>query len=382
MPRKRRELPWMDLRGETYYAFWYDERSGRTERLSLRTSDPEQAKRRFAAFLIEGATVYAAGQAQSANGLTCGQALDDYFDEHVKPGADAATGESEVVDKDRIADAIANLKSYFGDKVVTWVDIPKAKEYHRLRRAGVIGGKTRGRDPKVRPGSNGTVRRELGVLTAAFNHEVRHKRLKVDDVPFVWKPAPPPPKALWLFPDELAKLRAVCTGRVRKWLEIAYYTAARRRSVERLTKFQVDREQRRINLNKAGVRQTKKRRPIVPIPDELAPTISQCFADSKTEFLLDHPGSVRTALNTAARAAGLLDLPARDTRPAGRFTAHVIRHTRATHLLQSGAEPWAVANLLGDTLTTVIRVYGHHCPSYLEGALRPMKDPGLKEMLE
>ena len=63
-------------------------------------------------------------------------------------------------------------------------------------------------------------------------------------------------------------------------------------------------------------------------------------------------------------------LPARDGRPAGRLTPHVLRHTRATHLLQKGVDPYAVAALLGDNLSTVLRVYGHHCPGYLEEAIR------------
>ena len=56
-------------------------------------------------------------------------------------------------------------------------------------------------------------------------------------------------------------------------------------------------------------------------------------------------------------------------RPAGRLTPHVLRHTRATHLLQKGVAPYAVASLLGDTVATVLRVYGHHCPNYLAEAI-------------
>jgi len=56
-------------------------------------------------------------------------------------------------------------------------------------------------------------------------------------------------------------------------------------------------------------------------------------------------------------------------RPSGSLSPHVLRHTRATHLLQQGVHPKAVADLLGYDVTTVLRVYGHACPDYLETAL-------------
>ena len=34
-------------------------------------------------------------------------------------------------------------------------------------------------------------------------------------------------------------------------------------------------------------------------------------------------------------------------------------------MLQDGAQMWDVAKLLGDTVETVERVYGHHCPDYM-----------------
>jgi integrase len=45
-------------------------------------------------------------------------------------------------------------------------------------------------------------------------------------------------------------------------------------------------------------------------------------------------------------------------------TPHTLRHSRATHLLQAGVPTWDVAGLLGDTVATVERVYGHHSPDY------------------
>lgn len=48
---------------------------------------------------------------------------------------------------------------------------------------------------------------------------------------------------------------------------------------------------------------------------------------------------------------------------------HIMRHSRATHLLQDGKSIYTVAKLLGDTVTTIERVYGHHSPKSLAADL-------------
>ena len=48
---------------------------------------------------------------------------------------------------------------------------------------------------------------------------------------------------------------------------------------------------------------------------------------------------------------------------------HILRHSRATHLLQDGVSIYEVAKLLGDTIATVERVYGHHAPDHNSAAM-------------
>jgi len=49
---------------------------------------------------------------------------------------------------------------------------------------------------------------------------------------------------------------------------------------------------------------------------------------------------------------------------------HILRHSRATHLLQDGVSIYDVARLLGDSVQTIERVYGHHSPDYLAEAIK------------
>lgn len=346
MPRKARDIPWVDARDGVYYVFWYDPKRGRTERRSLGTRDAGEAQARFAAFLAQGREVYAG----RPDGLTVDDALDSYELEHVN---------KKVVDKDRAIDIIRNLKAHFAGVLVRDVDIPKCRDYVLARGMGLIGSTGRGKD--IMAGSPATCRRELGLLKAAAAHAVRWKRLPPGEVPQVELPPNSEPVTRWLTHEELAALRAACgaTGRLRWFVEIAYYTASRRDAVETLTKFQVDMDRGRISLAKQGEVRTKKRRPVVPIDPQLRPWLAAALEESKTEFVLGSAQPLYKAFMAAAAKAGLTD----------DVTPHVLRHTRATHLLQSGAAPWAVANLLGDTLTTVQKVYGHACPDYLAEVL-------------
>ena len=78
MPRKRRDIPWVEWRDGTAYVYWYDAKRQRTERLSLRTADPVEAQKRYAAFLSEGHDIVAG--APRGPQLTVSQALDDYLE--------------------------------------------------------------------------------------------------------------------------------------------------------------------------------------------------------------------------------------------------------------------------------------------------------------
>lgn len=358
MARPKREVPWLDRRGEVYYAFWYDAEAAETKRWSLRTRDSGEAQDRFAAFLTQGIA-----KPRRDAGLTVTRALDDYWKEHVA---------TRCADPVRQENAIRHLKAFFCDCQVADVTIQMSRAYAEARRGGAIGGGKRhfvrttadGRkDTALVEGSDSTIRRELNVLIAAANHAKRWRRTMAE--PSVELPPErrlgPDDEAPYFAREELDMLFMSADGELGHFITLAYYTGARRRSIEDLTLPQVKWGQNQIVLQAAGKRGTKKRQPIVPI---LPPMF----------------GSLEALVDAAEKAhRPKLFATADFYRPFVRLCEgcgfgershpHLLRHTRATHLLQGGVSIYDVAKLLGDTITTVDRVYGHHSQHRLAAAL-------------
>lgn len=353
MPRKRRNVPWLDTREGVYYANWYQPPAekggqGRTRSLSLHTKDGSEAKTLFAAFLNQGESHFAENVATF--GLTVSIMLDQYEKEHVNP---------HVTDKQRQIDAMRHLRAFFGSTPIRDVDIPACRGYADARRAGSVGGGKRRSGDRAK-GSDSTIRRELNVLRAAIGHARRWKRLAGAD-PIVELPkGAPPDEALWLTRAEIRAVHGAAGPALRDFITLAYYTAARRASIETLRVEQVNLEQRRLSLRKAGSAATAKRKPLLPIADPCADILARRVNSNVDGWLFGPNADFYRPFREACRAAGVDDK---------RAHPHVLRHSRATHLLQKGKTIWDVAKLLGDTVATVERVYGHHCPDYLGNTL-------------
>lgn len=363
MPREAREVPWLSQVGKVYYVNWYDAEARRTKRLSLATSEAKQAQARYALFLTDGAAAFDTARPERPAGLTVSAALDDYWREHLALNA---------VAKERAEDAIDVLKLFFSDRPVTEIDIPLCRAYAAARASAAVAKTYRDGVTKI-PAGPATIRRELGVLSAALAHAVKWKRLAV--APFVEKPTVQTGQATWLYHDELERLRAAADGRTRDFIELAYWTAARRGSVERLTVFQVDLDQAILTTSHEGDRETVKRRGVVPIDDALLPTVRRLVAEATNGYLLGSAQPIYRGFIAACKAAGVYELPARGLRRADTLSPHSLRHSRATHLLQAGTDPYAVAGLLHDSVATVMATYGHHCPEHVRRALRGYAEP-------
>lgn len=348
MARQRRDVPWLTWRDNgVAYANWYDENKRRSYRQSLDTRDPVEAAKRFGKFLIDG-PARPVGDA----GLTVSQALDDYQRQHVEAKDDR--GRPLVADTERQITIIGHLKAYFGDASLVSVGPLESRSYVDARRKGLIGG---GKRRKTKVGSDNTIRRELNCLVAAFNHAVKWGKLPDDTKCRIELPAESRGEGVkWLTKDQLRAALKKADSPLRDFIMLAYYTGARRKSIERLTKFQVDLTGGHINLMPPESRATKKRKPIVPIYPEIRPVVERLMSESETEWLF---GTPRSFYRDFVKLMASLDPPI-EAHP------HLLRHSRATHLLFDGQTIYFVAKLLGDTVATIERVYGHYSTDFLQ----------------
>lgn len=288
-------------------------------------------------------------------GLTVAAAFEDYWREHVIPN---------VVDQPRVETAFRHLAAWFKDTPLKDINIPASRAYADARRQGVIGGGKR--RPYAR-GADSTIRRELVALRAVARHALRWRRIKADDLSSLELPREPRKEAIsekdWLTKDELRTVIAAARSRLKDFIVIAYYTAGRRRSVEGLTKAQVNLEAGQINLRTPDEtpqqQRSTKRRPIVPLHAEIRPTVERLMSTGTSKWLLGNPRSIYREFRELVEAV----VPSKKSSP------HILRHSRATHLLQEGVPIFAVGRLLGDSVATVERVYAHCSVSYLAAVI-------------
>lgn len=338
MARPVSEIPWLEQRDNgKWYVNWYDAGRKRTMRLSLHTRDVGEAKARFASFLVDGGDIV---RGKASLRLSVASAVEQYLKEHA---------DVKCADPDRQHDIATHLVKFFGETAVADVDIPLSRAYANWRGAAPA-----------------TVKRELGMLMAAANHAKKWKRLPPEQVPTVEYPAIPKTEVSFFTAEEVGELMRAANSRLRAFIVLAYFTAARRKSIERLEISQIKLDRRVIHLHKPGESETVKRKAIVPINDACIREIGWLVALSDTKYLFSKPTSFYRPFRKLCERLGY----------EGRSNPHLLRHSRATHLLQAGQDIFKVAGLLGDTMTTVQSTYGHHTPEHAASAVAP-SDAGL-----
>lgn len=342
MPKKNNG-PRLDLNEAGVWEIrWTENR--RSYRKSTGTADKTEAQAALGRHLLGLASKSAVSEA----GVS--RVLDLYFEEHVS---------QKVVDTSRQADCLAVLRSGLGHLDVQQLTPDAIAEYCKARRNGAVNGR------KV---VDGTLRRELNCLVAAVNHAVRHRRIPQSEAPHIALPPAAPPKDLWLTEAQLdlllEKAATLYQGerlsRIHRFAVLAAETAARKTSILTLRWNQVDLDARLIHFQNDGLARTKKRRVPVPMSDDVHALLERASDERQSEWVMDTPHSIQHHFDALVRACG---------DGFEKVTPHTLRHTWATHAARAGVPLFEIAGVLGDTLQTVMRVYAHHCPDHLRGAV-------------
>jgi len=343
MPKKNNG-PRLDLNEAGIYEIrWTENR--RSKRKTTGTSDHAAAQAALGRHLLGLA------KEKKVNACNVASVLSTYQTEHV---------DQRVVDKDRQEDCIAVLTAGLGHLDVQQLTPASILEYRKARATGKVNGHRAG---------DGTLRRELNCLIAAINHAARHRRIPQAEVPHIALPEAPPPKDLWLTEGQLDTFLEVASklypgdrlSRLYRFVVIAAETAARKNSVVTLRWSQIDLQARLIHYQNDGNARTKKRRVPVPMSDLVFEVLSRAWAErTQDDWVLDTPYSIQHHFEMLVKTVG-----------AGfdGVTPHTLRHTWATQAARAGVPLFEIAGVLGDTLATVMRVYAHHCPDHLRGAV-------------
>jgi integrase len=275
-----------------------------------------------------------------------------------------------------------HLLAFFGDKMCGFIDGTSCRAYVAARTKGKIG---------KRAVALGTARRELETLQAALNFAYKEKKL-IYPVP-VTLPAKSAARERWLTRSEAARLLAGALGvtatafdiqsrqpvkwgrmfrpsyHVARFILIGLYSGTRHEAILAL----------RWGVNAAGgwfdqasgvmyrrgqgQAETKKRRPPVPIPENLVPHVER-WRRITVNGPVEYHGRLilkeRRGWDRARELAGLGE----------DVTPHIMKHTCITWMLQRGVPIWEVAGFTGTSEKTIRETYGHHSPSHMSTAKR------------
>ena len=170
-------------------------------------------------------------------------------------------------------------------------------------------------------------------------------------------------------------------SRLQRFLSLALETGGREMAIRELTWDRVDFDVRILDLRNPTRPLTFKRSASVPISDALLVVLRQAYAERKSNHVLDHPGKIWESVQLAVIRAGLdpkQRFPVVGKVRATGVSPHVFRHTAATHMARRGVPLWIVANVLGNTLGMVEKVYAKWQPEGARNAVNMISTPHME----
>lgn len=235
---------------------------------------------------------------------------------------------------------IDSLATFWSDKRAADVTPANCREY------------AKGRTPAA-------ARRDLEVLRAALGYWNKFYQ-PITPAPIVILPEKPAPRERWLERDEAKRLRkaAMGTPHLYRFIVIALLTGSRSGAILNLQWDWIDLKRGIMRRRAPGEAETKKRTPPVRIGSALLRLLRRWKKkDAGIKYVCHYDGQKVTKLRrswaTACKVAKLKGV-----------SPHILRHTRATWLMQAGVGIHEAAGHLGMSPETLTRVYAKHSPEY------------------
>jgi integrase len=359
---------------------WKENGVTRRKQLGIPVAGPREhraASEAYAAFLTQDRAAPAQGRDhQPAAAIGQDVTIAAVLEAYVKHHEGDSTGE-------RAAYAARALSFFFKAAPMAQLTKPRVEEYvkwrrrHSVRIADKATGRVEALAAKI---SDGNIRRELGgTLVPAITHAMDAGILAQGHYP-VPMPKPPANRTYFLTRSEAARLLWESRGfpvhggpgrdsRARFHLPlfilIALYTGQRKEAILDLTWDSVDFINNTIDFNPPGRGVTKKGRASgnpMPRPLRLALWRAKTRYATSRSYVIAYNGEpvadIKHALKSAALRAGL-----------PRCTAHTLRHTATSWLVQAGVDLMTAGSYIGHADPNTTKRYAHLAPGHQDAAL-------------
>lgn len=256
-----------------------------------------------------------------------GSIVNDYID---------ARERAQIASTPRQRDAWKAMKGFWENVDPDLIDEEMCRKYADGRRAGPA-----------------TIRYELSMLSVALRHAKKPQK--------VWRPEAPERKVRHLTHAEFERWFAeVKAPHARLYALLGLYSMARPTAILELTWDRVDFERGQIDLNPRGRRQTRKRRPVVPLNEEAMGALEEAYKARQSEYVIERGArpiaNIKKAFQAASKRSGI------------HVTPYMLRHTGAVWAAEAGVSMAELAQFMGhDDDSTTQKHYARFSPDYLKG---------------
>jgi len=234
---------------------------------------------------------------------------------------------------------VANLRAFFGDKLLESLNIDLVESYLNWRRKT---GKPKGTHMKA-----ATLNRDIACLKTIVNRAKLNRQIDRNPIEGI-KLFKEIPRDRTLTPEEFKRLLEHCPLHLKFMVELAYYTAMRKGEILGMRWDQVDFKKGIILLEAEDTKTLEKRE--IPIDEKLKAIIMRVPKTIGSPYIFTYKGkkltACRTGFRNACQKAGL-----------GNFHFHDLRHCAVTNMRKAGVADSVIMSVSGHKTNAVFRRY-------------------------